>query len=783
MKTGETLQQEKTPDRIEQGLQERRGWPEKILGMHLLWAALSIIALTAILLPRAGSQLPDWEPGQVATYDVVMPMDVSLPDPEATDAVREAARESVLPVYDYEPKALVQLSEEINSLFQICRKPEGEDQEFLSPVERLLEGTQLSIEAEMARVLIKSECSQELEKALQEVLLTLYSDRIVDDERALERRVAKKGLILRDLSTGKEIRISPGDLDGIIDLRTELEGALRARLLEQGAVHRSWLRPIIHFLNANIEANLFYDRAETTERIRKAEESVTPRSQILSRGEILIRRGDRVGFSQARVLQYLNRRRMDVSTYSNQAGIAGLVFLIIAAWWKVSSRSGQVENRSRLSIIFLLLVLFVGLNRLGLFLAEAVASSAGSSLLSDSRIYLWALPYASGAITINLLLGLQPALLFTASIALLSGIMLGGSYQVVVFAIGGGLVGALASQQFKERSAFSRVGVLIGLINAAVILVLALWAGWPEVWQKVGVEMIAGFFGGTFATGIASLLLPILENLAGITTDIRLLELSNQNLPLLKRLSLEAPGTYQHSLAVGNLAEAGASAIGANSLLLRVCSYYHDVGKLVKPQYFVENQRGRNPHDSLLPSMSVLIIQSHVKEGLRLASQERLPLPIRQGIATHHGTKLIRFFYTKALEQRGDMDEKEKAKMGDIRESDYRYPGPKPHTKELGILLLADAIEAAARTIDSPTPGKIQGLVQKIISDAVDDGQLADSDLTFGEIDKIASAFIWVLMNMYHSRIDYPGFDFNSPKGDPRRHETRRTADEETSAR
>jgi putative nucleotidyltransferase with HDIG domain len=253
---------------------------------------------------------------------------------------------------------------------------------------------------------------------------------------------------------------------------------------------------------------------------------------------------------------------------------------------------------------------------------------------------------------------------------------------------------------------------------------------------------------------VVSFLLPILENLFGITTDIKLLELSDQNLPMLKRLSLEAPGTYQHSLSVANLAEAGAEAVGANSLLLRVSAYYHDIGKLLKPDYFVENQRGHNPHDSIAPSMSALVIQNHIKGGLEMAANARLPLPVRQAIATHHGTKQIRYFYNKAKEAADPS-------MGEVRESDYRYPGPKPHTKELGVLLLADAVEAAARTLESPSPPKIQAMINRIFDDALEDGQLDDCDLTFSELDKIASAFLWVLTNMYHHRIDYPGFDFN----------------------
>jgi putative nucleotidyltransferase with HDIG domain len=287
-----------------------------------------------------------------------------------------------------------------------------------------------------------------------------------------------------------------------------------------------------------------------------------------------------------------------------------------------------------------------------------------------------------------------------------------------------------------------------------MLLILEIFLGFQNGLRDVAITSIWAFLSGPIAVGVVTFLLPHLENIFGVTTDVRLLELSNQNLPLLRRLSLEAPGTYQHSLAVANLAEAGAEAVGANGLLLRVCSYYHDLGKLVKPAYFVENQRGPNPHDNLAPSMSALVIQSHVKEGLKLARHEKLPLAIRQAVATHHGTKLIRYFYDKAKSEVG-------RDVGEVRESNYRYSGPKPHTKELGILLLADAAEAAGRTLENPSPNKIQSMIGRIFADALKDGQLDDSELTFAELDKVAQAFMWVLTNMYHHRIEYPGFDFN----------------------
>jgi len=722
-----------------------------LLERPVLWALLAVIGCTWLLLPRLGANLPDWEPGDVATFDVIVPRDLTVADEAATEAMRDEAREAVRPVYDLDPEAHLDLGESIRGLFGACRAQLGREEGF--DVEALAVATPLRLPPEMATVLEAAECDVGLETALVEIVTSVYRSRIVDDALALERRGAD-GLVLRNSNAGTERQATLADVAGVIDARTGLEPVLRTLLLERDAVQRRWIRPSVDFLETNLTPNLTYSRGETADRVRRAGEAVAPRSQVFRRGQILVRRGDTVTPTVARTLYEIERERRDVTHTAMIVGIGLLVAMMTVGWWRILRRFGVEPVRSRLSVIFLLLLVFVGLDRLGLFLAEAVALSSHGASLAPVNAYLWALPYAAGPATVCLLLGVQPAVLFALCSALMAGIMLGGDFSVTVYSLASGMVGALAAPQFTSRASLGRVGGIVGLTNLVVMLVLELYRGLPELPEAVALAAVSAFVGGPLAVAVASSLLPILESVFGITTDVRLLELSNQNLPLLKRLSLEAPGTYQHSLAVGNLAEAGADAVGANALLLRVCAYYHDVGKLVKPSYFVENQRGINPHDALSPSMSALVIMSHVKEGLELARRANLPLPIRQSIATHHGTKLIRYFYEKAR-QTSDPG------MGEVRESDYRYPGPRPHTKELGILLLADAVEAAARTLEQPTPGKIQGMIGKIFADVMEDGQLDDCDLTFSELDKVASAFMWVLTNMYHHRIDYPGFDFN----------------------
>lgn len=281
-------------------------------------------------------------------------------------------------------------------------------------------------------------------------------------------------------------------------------------------------------------------------------------------------------------------------------------------------------------------------------------------------------------------------------------------------------------------------------------------------------QALACFVSGVVTSVIALLLIPVFETLFKITTDITLLELSDMGHPLLHRLAIEAPGTYHHSLVVANLSQSASDGIGANGLRARVCSYYHDIGKLTKPDFFTENmQLQDNPHDDLTPNMSTLIITSHVKEGVSLALLHKLPQPVQDVIMEHHGTGVVIYFHHKArrqieldLEQgNGSHDVPTK-----IEEGDFRYPGPKPQTRESAIISLADGVESASRSLSKATPAAIESLVEEIVSDRVSDGQLDDCELTFTELAKIKKSFIFTLAGMHHARIAYPKDENSSPK-------------------
>jgi putative nucleotidyltransferase with HDIG domain len=309
--------------------------------------------------------------------------------------------------------------------------------------------------------------------------------------------------------------------------------------------------------------------------------------------------------------------------------------------------------------------------------------------------------------------------------------------------------------------------LIVGSVGAVVALAVEALRIPPPQGALVLYGAALAFVGGAVGIGLlVSFALPPLETVFRVLTDVRLLELSNVNNPLLSELALKAPGTYNHSMTVGTLAEEAAKAIGANSLFCRVAAAYHDVGKMNKPEYFVENQRGSNPHDRLTPSMSALIIASHVKDGIRLARQARLPEQIVDIIPQHHGTRLMTFFYDKARRQNSTSGR-------EPNEDDFRYPGPKPRTREAAIFMLADGIEAAARTVDDATPNRLQEVIRKVANVIVLDGQLEECDLTFADLEKIEAALLRALTSMYHHRVEYPGFDFGRTRAEGRSGEAR----------
>ena len=368
----------------------------------------------------------------------------------------------------------------------------------------------------------------------------------------------------------------------------------------------------------------------------------------------------------------------------------------------------------------------------------------------DPFLIVYAIPLAAGSMLTALLIDIHTAIVFTVITSLIAGLWLNSpAYSIFVFA--SGLTASFGVIRCRKRSAIWRAGFYVSLVSLFTSLSITVYQG-DIVSIAPLVSASAAFLNGVIVVTIVSALLPLFEYLFKLTTDISLLELLDLNQPLMRDLLVEAPGTYHHSIIVGNLAEAAAEAVGVNPLLARVSAYYHDIGKIKMPDYFIENQiASTSRHDNLAPRMSSLILLSHVKEGVELARKHKLPPEIIDIIQQHHGTSIQTFFYQKAKEQQDNVTL--------LREEDFRYPGPKPQSRVAALVLMADAVEAASRVLTDTSPARVSLLVDKIINHCIIDGQLDNCELTLKDLREIKTHFVYLLTSMYHKRINYPGFD------------------------
>lgn len=472
----------------------------------------------------------------------------------------------------------------------------------------------------------------------------------------------------------------------------------------------------------------------------------------VDKGEPIVEAGHQVTERAARILMEIGRHEGIGNRFQAYVGLAALVLIIFYLFYRDIRRYRPTLLGDTRKIILLALLLFLTISVSQV--AKQFLSLIADKLQLDLMTIGFALPVASGAMLVCLLLDFHLALGFSFVVSVLLGISFQGDPFIPVYYFMGCIVAALSVIQCKKRTAVLKAGAFTMLVNLLVISGIDFYQG--ELLTRGGYDMAAGFLGAVAVTMIVSVTLPFFETVFDIATDIKLLELLDPTHPLLKELVYKSPGTYHHSILIGNLSEAAAETIGENPILARVGAYYHDIGKIHKPAYFIENQRAvENKHDRLMPSMSSLIIASHVKEGVDLAHEHKLPSTVIDIIQQHHGTSLISYFYQKA---------KELQPFANIAEEDYRYSGPRPRTKVAAIVMLADSVEASSRTLDNPSPQRIQALTNSVITRIFLDDQLSMCDLTLKDLRDISRSFNLILSGIFHHRVDYPGIVFPGEK-------------------
>lgn len=719
---------------------------EKLFTDHqqrsLLMLLLALL-LTFVLLPRGGFIPGHYAPGDIATRDVKAPRDQLIPDQSLTDEKRQAAAQAILPLHDFDPRTSQELIGRIMALIaQAGQMPDAEQESVDSQTDHstLLEELSSSQRRQLVRWKEKPDTAVRLRLLLEPIL----SRFIVGNLEVFE--TGRGGaIVVRDLGSHEEKTLT--DTDQVIGIDEAL--VLLGRHLRQS---EHWDDAegnlLINLVKRLLRPNLTFNQSETEERRQLAREQVKPVLLQIKRGEMLVREGERVTEDQILKIKALRGAGGWLSGLLRGAGLFIGILLLLFVGHRFAQRNVTKYRPKTRDLLFLVLV-FVGLFvfvKLAIFMAAAMETAFP---YIDSTSYYYALPFAAGAMLVRIVLNSEVALVFALIFSVLLGVMFGNNLYITLYALAGSLTAAHFVRHCLARSALYQAGLQLSLVNVLLVLSLHLMAGNPLTTQllyKAGFGFIGGFFCAVLVTG----LVPLAENLFKYTTDIKLLELANMNTLALRELMIQAPGTYHHSIIVGNLAEAAAETIGANPLMARVAAYYHDIGKTRKPLYFVENIGAQeNRHDKLSPSMSALILMSHVKDGVDTARACNLGEELVEIIRQHHGTALMKFFFEKAKKQT-------EAAGKQVEECDYRYPGPKPQTREAALIMLADAVEAAGRTLTDPTPARIQGMVQKIINNIFIDGQLDECELTLKDLHNIAKSFNRILSGIFHHRIDYP---------------------------
>lgn len=676
--------------------------------------------------------------GEIASQDVTAPRDFLIEDQESTRNRRELVAQSQPPVFDLAQSPFVQAAKKLTSLLDLIGSVTPETQ---ANIQNLV-AEELNVQ--VAATFWAQWTRDSFHELMHFTVIPWLEDAYQRGVLAERRFVADitTGIIVRDLSSGGEqLHLDVSEFQDLAGLAESLDQFLREAQQSQ-AVRRAVLGLVTPLLRPNLTLNQEASQA----RVANAVQAVEPVFYQIKKGEIIVRKSERVSLDQQQKMQTLFSDRTEFYHWGRFSG----VFLISLAFAMGIFHSAKSLGKrltpkdalllASIMVVFAALAKFVAFSRLPL----------GRELVHlAADVFVYSLPVAGASGLLALFFPVQICLFCGALLAFFCTQMLHAGFEVFLFFLVGttGYAIFLNGAQTRTDILKSAPPLLAILLGVWIGLNLLHFHGWT--WFASGAFFVAA--GAILSTLLLLALSPVVEFVFGYTSRFKLMELMSLDQPLLQTLMVNAPGTYHHCLIVANMAEAGAKAIGANPLLAKVAALYHDIGKSKNPQYFIENQYGcENKHDKLAPSMSALILIAHVKKGVELATAHKLGQEVIDLIQQHHGTRLISFFHQKALEQ------SEGKGSESVREDDFRYPGPKPQTREAGIVLLADAIEASSRTLVDPTPSRIRNHIQNMVRAVFNEGQLDESDLSLRDLHVLSETFQRILTGIFHQRIHYP---------------------------
>ncbi|XP_060084659.1 cyclic-di-AMP phosphodiesterase PgpH-like [Ylistrum balloti] len=719
-----------------------------------------LIGVTWGLLLTSGQHFDpnEFTTGDIAPRTIRSTSQLIIENPEATEQARQAAIDTVLPIVDRLESLPETLQQRASKAFKLLQTQKPIDNELKQQLEKTIGSP---IDKKTYQRLLNIQNDVPLQEAIQQGLILLGETRVATEPQKWEAAYPNGVLIRSSNSSEKEpLKLLP------IEYKTVLSALQAAkRITEKIVTHTPNLSAkerllLTNLLSLLIQPNLLPNPIETEKAQEAAKNSVKPVYFQLKPGEVIVRSGERITTVQAKQLVGLHHQK---SHYQEHVASIAKILLLILAVFILIPYTSQPRWRNLghpQDLIFLLVMTGIVLS-----IIQFGRNLTDPLLLTTTNLpreaILLVLPYATVGMIFRLFF--RPKIAFRIAVLFAFALSLFIEPMILIFPYT--LLGSLASihvlRHSKQRSQFYRSGFIAGLVQSAIWLLYSLIESsipLPEIMRA----LTLAFLGGIIASILTATLMPLCEWIGRYVSEVRLLELAQDDQPLLKWLHLNAPGTFNHSISVARLAESAAEQIGADELLTRVGAYYHDIGKGYWPSYFVENQRTQNPHDKLKPQLSSRVIIAHVTQGVELARKNNLPSVITDFILEHHGTSRVEYFYNQAKEQHSEKE--------DITDdTTYRYPGPKPNSKETALVMLADVVESATRTLDNPTPDRISAFVSRLIEKIYADNQLDQAPLTLKDLSIAKKAFTDVLTGMYHHRIDYP---LGLKPGDKRAEET-----------
>jgi putative nucleotidyltransferase with HDIG domain len=707
-----------------------------------------LVAVTAPLLLSnyASAFSEDYQEGDVIRGTVVARADITSVDISETERRRNAARQATRPIFNFDSTRGASSARSFRAAWEDLNR-----QMEPGPAGKALiwsgEGGPAVARA-LAANNFKDDDLDRIARLIRDV-----GEKYIYDDADAER--LNQEIVLVDVRNPSAQMIIPAPRTRMLSTsaaRRELE----LKLLNLRELSQEQKLALVAAILPLIRPNVVLDQTATATAKETEANKIPPVTISIKRNQVIAREGDTVTPAMLSQFAAMKTTGHAGRPWHNLIGLLVIVFAVYWSVWKFTEHRStasvlSLSKRRAFALVGSAIVVQTALMRIGFTLGDSVAGRWTTAPFNEPMLWNFAIPFAAAALLVVMLVDTQLAFLTGIVTALFAGMLAPTGIQTAVYALISCAAAVYGIGKYRERQSVTLAGLFVGVVNAVMALALLAYAEQPFTFKTVLLASGCGFVGGLLTAIFAAGGLPINESLFGILTDVKLLELSNADLPVLGQLALRAPGTNQHSHAVGQLAEDACRAVGANPLLARIGALYHDIGKVAAPEYFVENQQGTNPHDHMRPTQSARIIISHVTYGQKLAKEINLPKKIADFVPQHHGTRTLHFFLRKAQSQ---------AKPGEtIDEKDFRYPGPKPQFKEAAIMMLADSCEAAARSLARPDPENIRAIVVKIVDAVITDGQLDDCDLTLKEVTTIREAIIGALTAIYHARIDYPGFN------------------------